>query len=528
MRSLIWERGIRMDGRLFAHALLQTTGEELRMVYALLSKTNIVRMITAKTKDWFSKDTDHFNESLKAEVKKLARYSDEELQVKLLLEMVRVLELQGMTYNNITDIESQSERIVQALHGQMLKGNKDYEAFIELADEQEAYQLLIQYQMQKLFSVFHDQFRELNEEQSTDFTEKIKKTLTDLPKEKQDVLKQKLNMDELTNEAIRLAILTQGSVVVLSAIVEVVGFSAYTTLTTAIASTLALTGVTLPFGVYTLATTLFSMIVSPFVLIPLALGGGGVLLKHQNKSLRKKLLPVGILQITLPIIAQNRIGQVDSAPFIQHWQQQVARYEELMIKRATYKEAIVEKQAEITKFEGRREHHVGEMEGNIEKVKTYKAFIGTYITTVPEGERTPVLHEGIEWLMLKEQELVALNEQKEENRGRKGLWQAIAATIDHTKLNVQKKQIQKEIDEKRYLLVEAFLQIDSTVLQTERDCVRVYQEHVSKHRDQAFAYDKQAAKEQEKLKELKTRLKITNEQIDALQDEYYGLENIQK
>ncbi len=170
-----------MNGRVFAHALLQTTGEELRMVYALLFKTNIVGMMTAKTKDFFSKDTDHFNESLKAEVKKLERYSDAELQVKLLTEMARALELKGMRYNHIQDIESQSEAIVQAMHEQMLKDDKDYEAFNGSADEQEAYQLLIQYQMQKLFSAFHEKFRELSEEQSTDFTEKIKKLLTDLP-----------------------------------------------------------------------------------------------------------------------------------------------------------------------------------------------------------------------------------------------------------------------------------------------------------------------------------------------------------
>ena len=171
-----------MNGRVFAHALLQTTGEELRMVYALLFKTNIVGMMTAKTKDFFSKDTDHFNESLKAEVKKLERYSDAELQVKLLTEMARALELKGTRYNHIQDIESQSEAIVQAIHEQMLKDDKDYEAFNKSADEQETYQLIIQYQMQKLFSAFHDKFRELSEEQSTDFTEKIKKLLTDILK----------------------------------------------------------------------------------------------------------------------------------------------------------------------------------------------------------------------------------------------------------------------------------------------------------------------------------------------------------
>lgn len=513
-----------MNGRVFAHALLQTTGEELRMVYALLFKTNIVSMMTAKTKDVFSKDTDHFNESLKAEVKKLERYSDAELQVKLLTEMARILELKGMRYNHIQDVEHQSEAIVQAIHEQMLKDDKDYEAFIESADEQEAYQLLIQYQMQKLFSAFHDKFRELSEEQSTDFTEKIKKLLTDLPLEKQHLLNQKLGINELTNEAIRSSILMQGSVVFLSAVVEVAGFSAYTTLTTAIAATMALVGVTLPFGVYTLATTLFSMIVNPFVLIPLALGGGGLLLKHQNKNLKKKLLLVGVLQITLPIIAQNRIGQVDSTPFIEHWQRQEERYEELFTKRIEYKGAIHEKQQEITQYEEDRERHVREMEANKEKVKTYKAFIGKHITAVPEHERTPILQQGIEWLTSKEHELGALDEQQEENRGRKGLWNVITSTIDNTKLHVQKKQIQKDIDEKRGILAEAFLEIDSSVLQTERDYIQVHQVSAATHYEKALVYDEQATTGKEKLKELKTRLKITNEQIDALQDEYYGLE----
>lgn len=494
--------------------------------YALLFKTNIVGMMTAKTKDFFSKETDHFDEVLKAEMTKLEPYSDAELQVKLLTEMTQALELKGIRYDRIEDIEYQSEAIVQATHEQMLKDDKDYQAFIESAGEQEPYQLLIQYQMQKLFSAFHDKFSELSEEQSVDFTEKIKTLLIDLPVEKQQLLKQRLGIDELTNEAIRSAILTQGSVIVLSVIVEVAGFSAYTTLTTAIAATMALVGVTLPFGVYTLATTLFSMLINPFILIPLALGGGGLLLKHQNKSLRKKLLPVGILQITLPIIAQNRIGQIDSTPFTMHWQQQAKRYEEMYTQRAEYKEAIREKQAEIAEYEENREHHVKAMEANKEKVKTYKAFIGKHIATVPEQERTPILQEGIEWLTSKENELMALDEQKEEKRARKGLWQAIVSTIDHTKINVQKRQIQKEIAEKQLILVEAFLEMDSSVLQTERAYIQTHQASVAEHREKAFAYDELAKDEKEKLKELKMRLKITNEQIVTLQDEYYGLEDI--
>ncbi|WP_431028804.1 hypothetical protein [Lysinibacillus sp. LZ02] len=515
-----------MNGRVLAHALLQTTGQELRMVYALLCKTNIIDMLTAKTKDFFSKDIDNFNEALKEEVKKLERYSDIELQVKLLTEMTRVLDINGMRYDCLEDIETQSEVIVQATHQQMLKSDKDYAAFIELANEQEAYQLMIQYQMQKLFAAFDAKFRELSEEQSTNFTEKIQQLLTGLPIEKQQQLKQSLDIAELTHETLRMAILTQGSVIVLSMIVEVAGFSAYTTLTTAIASTMALSGVALPFGVYTVATALFSMMMSPFMLIPLALGGGGLLLKHQNKHVKKKLLPLGILQLTLPIVAQNRIGQIDSTPFTRHWQQQVKRYEELFAKREDYKVAIHQQQLEITEHEEAREKHVRQMELDKEKVQAYKAFIGKYIATVPKEERTPLLQEGIDWLIIKESERAALNNQQEENRGRKGLWQVIASSIDNTKLKARKKQIQKDIDEKLKVLTEAFLEMDSSVLQAEREQIQLYQASATLHREKALDYEELVTTGKEKLKELKTRLKITHDQIGTLQDEYYGLEDV--
>ena len=178
-----------MNGKMLVQALLQLSGDELRMVYALQLKTNILGMMTAKTKDFFSKETDHFNETLKTEMKKLQRFSDVELQVKLFTEMTRVLDLSGMHYHKPIEMEMQGEAIMQAVHAMMLKDDRDYMEFVESMNDREIYQLLIQYQMQKVFSTFDSKFRELDEKGAADFTEKIQDFLMELPEEKQLELK---------------------------------------------------------------------------------------------------------------------------------------------------------------------------------------------------------------------------------------------------------------------------------------------------------------------------------------------------
>ncbi|KGR88525.1 hypothetical protein [Lysinibacillus odysseyi] len=517
-----------MNGKILIQALVQMSGDELRIVYALLHKTNILGMITAKTKDFFSKETDHFYETLKIEMDKLKRFSDEELQVKLFTEMTKVLELPGVPYHSSSEIEMQGEAVMQAVHKAMLKEDKDYGKFVEAANDREIYQLIIHYQMQKVFSTFDSKFRELDEKKTTDFIKKIQTFLMELPEEKQLELKARLKLDELTTDAIRSALLIQGSVVVFSVIVEVAGFTAYTVLTSAMAATLALAGITWPFGFYTFAASLFSMLVNPLIILPLALGGGGLLLKHQNKSMKKKLLPVAILQMILPLVVQARIGEADFSSFITHWEKQAGRYYELVEKRTQYEAAIHDQEAEMKDYEEQREIHVQAMEAEKEKAKTYKMFIGSHIAAIPAEEGTPALQQGIEILATKEKEIAVIEQQKGENRERKGLWRTIGATIDNTKLNIRKNQLQKEIEEKQQELVEEVLLSEGNFMQNEREILMEHRMNAKKQREKALIYDEKVTVAKEKSKELKNRVKLVDEQIKQLQHEYYGLENMGK
>ena len=66
-----------VDGQLLANSLMSLKGNDLKMVYILLTKTNMGQLLTSKTKDLFSKESiDHFSEHLIEEVKKIEHKAD--------------------------------------------------------------------------------------------------------------------------------------------------------------------------------------------------------------------------------------------------------------------------------------------------------------------------------------------------------------------------------------------------------------------------------------------------------------------
>ena len=114
-----------MDGQLLANGVVRLKGNDLKLVYALLCKTNMGSLLTSKSKDLITKgDSDHFMKHLESEVQKLDSKSDEELQVDLFVEMTKLLNLRGLNYSLQKEIEDQSATIVDEVYDLFLKQNK--------------------------------------------------------------------------------------------------------------------------------------------------------------------------------------------------------------------------------------------------------------------------------------------------------------------------------------------------------------------------------------------------------------------
>lgn len=518
-----------MDGKLLTSSLVHLKGQELRMIYSLLFKTNIVSLISAKTKDLFNKDVDHFNASLEKEIEKLNHISDEALQIDLFLKLTEIYDLKGNHYDTALEIEQKCTEIIQSAHEEMLKDEKEYKEFVHSADDKSALQIMIHYQMQKVFSTFDGKFKEFNERERDDFTEKIQQFLMELPAEKQAQLKEKLNIDDLTNETVRQIMLTQGSVIVLSIIVEVAGFAAYTTLTTAIATSMAIVGVTLPFGVYTFATTLLSLIVNPFVLIPLALGGGGWLLTRQNKHLRKKLVPVVLLQMTLPLIVGVGHGEEEQQnlqAFISRWQHQRDKQNELntlqhrLLKEIAFNEknarSLEKKSSEISK----------DIAKLIEEMEHLHRSFKQMIYSIQPDAQSALYTSLLEFSASKREHIASLEVQMMSNARHSGFWNTLTSAFDKNSLKNEIRALEKEVEQTENQLVSEFLAMDCSILQQEQQRYAAIQTSMSELNNERSDYSKSSITMRQDIAKLEEELHDVKKELKEHQKRFYGLKDI--
>lgn len=306
-----------MSGKTLAQGLMAASGEQLRFIYVLVMETGIFSMIANKTKDFFEKNVDHSQEQLNQAIAKLNHISDNTLRLKLFLHMTKEFELAGSHYNTSHDIEKKCSEILHKAHAYQLNKEKKYREFVSRNPDLPIESQLTLFQMQKVFESIGSEINNLTAEQQDNFADQIESFINSLPNEQQKKIKEKLNIDSITNSTIKKVIATQGSAVLLAVIVEIAGFAAYTTLTSLIAGAASLIGLTLPFGVYMTATSALSILTGPVGLIVMG-GISGAMMLTQSKKVKKMLLQIGIVQLMLPILLDDsNIYDYDS--FIEEW-----------------------------------------------------------------------------------------------------------------------------------------------------------------------------------------------------------------
>ena len=132
-----------MNGRLLAQGLLNAKGDDLRLVYALLMETKMLDLLTARVKDTFNKDVNHFEQDLQREIAQLQHYSDAELQFRLFLYVLEQLDIKGALYNISSEIEYACEQIVEQVYVLQAKQDKEFLAFTKNRNEEKAIQLVL-------------------------------------------------------------------------------------------------------------------------------------------------------------------------------------------------------------------------------------------------------------------------------------------------------------------------------------------------------------------------------------------------
>lgn len=518
-----------MDGQLLAQSLVSLKGTDLRMVYALLFKTNIGQLLLSKTKDLFSKeDQDHFMRHLEAEVKQLENTEDRELQVNLFLEITRLLKLRGTKYSLRQEIEDQCDLIVHHVYEQFKKQDKPFSAYIENEMHGTKLQQMIQFQMGKMFSELDGSFKDFTIEDQTKFASQVNEYIQSLPADKQAKIKDKLGIDDLTDEMIRKAIAASGTSLVFAIIVEVSGFAFYTTATSLVASFAGLFGLTLPFGFYTGLTSTVAVLANPVFLIPALLGGGFLLVKHQNHVLKKKLLPIIIMQIALPFMSQGG-DMVPFEPFIDEWERRYGIYASLLVDLENLESAQKESRDNIQHHKILIQSYATQTTNCFAKIKEEKQKIHSSLRyTNLENLQISASFSAHRFEYRKTVKSIAkLKEDKETMPVGTGFLGKLGNKLSKISAGMDIKEQEKKLDQILHMMVDDILRSDSPYKKSEREGIQALEQKIESLKKSKEIEENGKQQEERKLKDLNDKHSRCQEKIAKLEKENYGLADLQ-
>ncbi|WP_428911809.1 hypothetical protein [Niallia sp. Krafla_26] len=516
-----------MDGRILANGIVSLKGTDLRMVYALLCKTNVGHLLSSKTKGLFSKEgQDYFTKHLEDEVKKIENKDDHELQVDLFLKLTELLKLSGRKYTLKQDIEDQCETVVNEVYEQFQKQDKQFRIFIEDMPQSSKLQQMIRFQMSHVFRELDGSFQDFSLEDQMRFASQVNEYIQSLPEEQKRVIQEELDIPELNDIMIGKAIMMNGTSMVFAIIAEVSGSAFYSTATSFVTRFSSLFGFTLPFGFYTGVTSSVAILTNPFFLFPLLVGGGAILINYQNKSLKKKLLPIILLQVSLPNM--NKEEDAEFEPFIQEWARRYNQYrsfhvelERIEREQKELRDSILRNDTRIKDYD----RQMGEKTGRIkeEKQKLQSAlmainFDGLDISSSFEKHR-------IEY-----QEVVAkikeLKDAKEQHPASPNILKKISSKWTNLVNPLEILEEEKKLEPILEKMVNDILLSNCSIFKAERERILLMERDVNQLKRDLNTEKEEKQMRETALRNLKEEHDIYIDQMKQFEHENYGFSDV--
>ncbi|WP_338754192.1 hypothetical protein [Bacillus sp. FJAT-52991] len=310
------------EGKQLAQSLVFLTGRHLRFVYVLLNNANLWDIVSSKTKDVVSKERSaHFYTWLSKEAEKLNEVDDTELQLDLLLHLSKTLKLPGRQYNEPYEIETQCSNIVEKVFSLLQKKYKQISNMYEQSHNKNKLEFLIHWEIAEMYVHLNEQNKGKNEETSSMlWTEEIVAFLQDMPNYQQEQVIQQLGLSACIENELAEA-LQKDVFSVFTVICERAGFHFYQSLLQSFSRKEASNLNDVAY---------FSWMTHPNLLLSLIFKGGGILYRYQNLLFNKGLLPIVLLQTTLPFFSEGIENQSDLSPLSSAWQHRFDHYRSML------------------------------------------------------------------------------------------------------------------------------------------------------------------------------------------------------
>ena len=154
-----------------------------------------------------------------------------------------------------------------------------------------------------------DQFKEMDNEKQKKILEEMVKKLNSLSPEELNEFKNKMNISDITDESVKKILLGGGIYSMFAGAVGIIGFPAYIFLTSFIGGISSIIGITLPFGVYTGATSIMAFLSSWF--LPIVIAGGWFFSDKYTTKLRKIFTVASMVSISFQSYKDTSLENVN-------------------------------------------------------------------------------------------------------------------------------------------------------------------------------------------------------------------------
>jgi len=295
-----------MSKNLIINGLLKEDLGTLASQIALWENMNIWNVAHKKLKGLYT-SIDEINKEIEEDKRTLFRKhkrNPSALEAKILKSLCDHLSIDTTKVKSIGDLVDLGEEIEKRVILLQKKISKD-------KFRGDSIQELIQFNLKRMFDDLSKNFATKSVEDQKEIVKRIVKVLEEMPDEQKEILRKKLNVDKITDQAVAKAIITGALGVGFAAVVEVAGFSAFIFAVEALAATAGLVGLTLPFAAYTTLTSIMAALANPFLIIPATLGLGYFLTERANKQIHDALLPILITQIAVSSSKEGNIISKD-------------------------------------------------------------------------------------------------------------------------------------------------------------------------------------------------------------------------
>ena len=279
------------DSKRLCSALLLVPTDTIAAFLALYQDTEFQKLLRDRVIDFAQQTKGEFQRRLDRKTNEIASLPRAELTIRVFTELNKGLCLSPRHYASKRDFEDNCKEIVRSTIALAQKIFDDFEG--------DSLSKFCRYYVDKTINEAKQKFTEMSVEQQEDALNALRSYINSLPADKQIKIKKELGVDTLSDAYLQRIVQSGKLWVAFKTIVMTAGFSVYAGLTSFLAGTAGIVGLTLPFGVYSSAVSLTAVLANPIFLVGAFAGYSYYFVNKNNKDLKQRLIPIIIAQILL-------------------------------------------------------------------------------------------------------------------------------------------------------------------------------------------------------------------------------------